>query len=190
MTKNNIGRTRLNIAAWHLQNSGVIAHNTDTIIGLCALVDDEGAVNKILQLKRRSYTKGLLLLTSDIRFVLPFIADKLTPEQLLKLATPQNPPTTFLFKASVMTPRYITGNHKTVAIRVSDNYIIKTLCQKSASALVSSSANIQGHTTANNGVKLRTYFADNLDYVIVSRIKDKHNKPSIIKDFFSNKQYR
>ncbi len=185
-----LNRTKLNIAVQYLRNSGVIASPTDTIYGLIALPNKPYAIEKILQLKKRPSTKGLILLSSDIAFALPFIEDKLTKQQLTKISTPQQTPTTYLFSASNIVPYYIKGSFDTIAIRITNNEIIKHLCIKSNSALVSSSANISTKPCAKDMLKLRVYFGNNIDYALHPKITKNTNKASIIKDFFSNKQYR
>ncbi len=183
-------RTKLNIAVKYLQNSGVIASPTDTIYGLIALSSDPIAIEKLLHIKRRSPKKGLILLSSDISFILPFIADKLTKQQLISISSPKKIPTTYLFKASKKTPYYLKGNFNTVAIRITNNDIIRYLCLKSSSALVSTSANISNKSCAKNMLKLKVYFGSNIDYALHYNTTKGTNKASIIKDFFSNKRYR
>ncbi len=80
------------------------------------------------------------------------------------------------------------GGHDTVAIRLTDNPLIKNLCTMTNSALVTTSANASGYQVAQNSLKLRVYFKDQLDYIIAPVITA--NKPSSIINLHTGERLR
>ncbi|SMN15056.1 TsaC protein (YrdC domain) required for threonylcarbamoyladenosine t(6)A37 modification in tRNA [uncultured Candidatus Thioglobus sp.] len=155
------------IAANILSNGGVVSLPTDTIQGLSCLPLEHSLI-RLIELKRRSANKGLILLTSDIKYVETYVEDI----ELLQKIKPTNTPTTYIIKASKNTPRLLLGDHDTVAIRLTDNPLIKDLCAMTCSALVSTSANISGQKSAKSVLRLRLYFKDQLDCIISPNTSD------------------
>lgn len=184
-----VSKTRLRKLVKQLKNQQVVAHPTDTIYGLSALADSEVASNILLGLKNRPNNKGLILLSSDIEFVLPFVAD-LSLEQIKTICMQQERPTTYLVAKNSQTPAYISGQFETVAVRITQHPIIKFLCTQSQSALLSSSANIAGLAVVQSGVKLRGYFGDYFDCPINPNQAKKSQQASQIKHLITQQQYR
>ncbi|ALE51814.1 translation factor SUA5 [Candidatus Thioglobus autotrophicus] len=174
-------KTRL--AANILNSGGVISLPTDTVQGLSCLPFDHVLI-RLIELKQRSANKGLILLTSDIKYVETYVKDV----ELLKQIKPTNTPTTYIVKASRNTSSLLLGGHDTVAIRLTNNQLIKDLCTMTRSALVSTSANISGQKTAKSVLKLRVYFKDQLDYIIAPVVTDIN--PSAIVNLHTGEKLR
>jgi len=66
---------RVRLAAQYLKSGGVISHPTDTIQGLACLPSFEQSMQRILQLKRRSTNKGLILLASNVSYFANYVDD-------------------------------------------------------------------------------------------------------------------
>ena len=90
------------------------------------------------------------------------------PSQLSQITIDQVP-TTYLLEASQNTSQLLTGGFDTVAIRLTDNPLVSELCQKTRSALVSTSANTSGKNTAINALNLAVFFKQELDFIITPR---------------------
>lgn len=163
-------QTRL--AAFYLNAGGVISHPTDTIQSLTCLPNFQHAMRKIAQLKRRSHSKGLILLANDIGYFADFVAQTSDLQKLTNTTTP----TTFLLKAGQKS--WLTGGFNTVALRLTDNPLIANLCHATNSALVSTSANLSGKRSAVSILDLRLFFADKLDFIITPQ--NHQHKPSKI----------
>jgi len=149
---------RSRLATQYLEAGGVISHPTDTIQGLACLPRFESSIERIIQLKRRSTSKGLILLASDVRYFADYVAD---PSQLSQIAIDQVP-TTYLLEAS-------QGGFDTVAIRLTDNPLVSSLCQRTHSVLVSTSANTAGKDAATSVLDLVVFFKQELDFIISPR---------------------
>lgn len=152
------------LAVKNLNLGGVISNPTDTVQGLTCL-PYERSMQKILQLKRRSPEKGLILLASNVHFFHPHVKEV----NLLAQIKLQEQPTTYLLKASKNTSRLITGDFDTVAVRLTDDALITALCEKSGSVLLSSSANISGKPIAISILELNVAFQQELDFIIAPK---------------------
>ena len=103
-----------------LTNGGVIAYVTDTVWGLGCLPDNEKAVKKIYEIKKREAQKPLILMSNEVYNLLNYV--KPIPkvgQQLIKKYFPGA--LTIVTEKNDNTPDYITSNMSTVGIRVPDN---------------------------------------------------------------------
>lgn len=136
----------------HLRGAGIIAYATESCYGLGCDPRNARAVRRLLQLKGRPQSKGLILIADCYsrlhRYVLPP-----TAEQLKRLEQTWPGPHTWLTPASRHTPRYLRGQHESIAVRVTAHPDAATLCRTLGTALVSTSANRAGLKP------LRTYAA-------------------------------
>jgi len=178
---------RQRLASRYLSN-GVIAHPTDTIYGLACLANNPVAINQIIHLKRRSHKKGLILLASDIHYILPYIDSTFESDLIEATNQTSDRPTTFIVPADLNAPDALTGGSTFVAVRITNNKLIRLLCERSTSALVSTSANISGHQTASKLLQLRRYFKDGLSFTLTPL--PYNNQPSRIIHLLTGEQIR
>lgn len=111
-----------------LNNGGVIAYVTDTVWGLGCLPDNEKAVKKIYEIKKREAQKPLILMSNEIYNLLDYV--KPIPkvgQQLIKKYFPGA--LTIVTDKSDKTPDYITSNMSTVGIRIPNNKVFKEICE-------------------------------------------------------------
>jgi len=168
-----------------IQQGGVIAYSTDTIIGLGCDPTNSCAVERILWLKQRSLDKGLILLVADIDALEDF-SQPLSSTQIEKINSAHSP-TTWLLPKNTRVAKWISGMHDSVAMRVSQHPIATALSQATG-AIVSSSANFSSYANAENTDQLRNWFGPYLDYVIIG--EPGTGMPSEIHDLLSGKQHR
>lgn len=148
-------------AAAALRQGKVIAYPTEAVWGLGCDPFNADAVKTLLRLKRRAVEKGLILVAASFEQLQPLLADSLTPEQLGRLQAPVERPTTWLvpFNPDKL-PTWISGEHNTVAVRISAHPGVKALCEAAGMPLVSTSANPQGCQPAKHDFQVRRYFHD------------------------------
>ncbi|MBT3505281.1 MAG: threonylcarbamoyl-AMP synthase [Piscirickettsiaceae bacterium] len=137
-----------------LRSGGVIAYPTEAVFGLGCDPWDEAAVNRILDIKQRPWHKGLILIASDFNQLADFI-EPLSPETLQQIEATWPGPVTWLLPAKDTTPDYLTGEHATIAVRITAHPIAHELCKAAGHALVSTSANIAGMPPAKNHRQVR-----------------------------------
>jgi len=133
----------------HLKQGGVIAYPTESCYGLGCDPRNRRAVMKLLRLKGRPQHKGLILIGADFSQLQSYAAP-LSAEQWRRVAPFWPGPTTWLLPAARMTPAWLRGSHKSIAVRVSAHPLAARLCQALGMALVSTSANRAGMTPARS----------------------------------------
>lgn len=155
---------QLKKAASICNRGGIISYPTESVFGLGCNPNYFPAVEKILLLKQRPISKGLILIAPNIEQLLPYIiaADR----ELKKITAETSTPTTWLVNASKLTPDWITGQHKKIAVRITQHPIAKRLCEQLAYPLVSTSANVSGKTPARSSLTSRLYFNQQVDFYI------------------------
>lgn len=131
-----------------LTNGGVIAYGTDTVWGLGCLPDNEKAVKKIYEIKKRETQKPLILMSNEIYNLLDYV--KPIPkvgQQLIKKYFPGA--LTIVTDKSDKTPDYITSNMPTVGIRIPNNEVFKEICEIIPNhVLATTSANLSHQPSA------------------------------------------
>jgi L-threonylcarbamoyladenylate synthase len=130
--------------AYYLRTGGVIAYPTESVFGLGCDPSNRIAVHRVLRIKGRPQRKGLILIASDLAQLAPYIAP-LTTEQQQRLAqSSQTRPYTWVVPRAADCPRWLTGQHLSVAVRLTAHPLSRKLCRDSGTALVSTSANRSG----------------------------------------------
>lgn len=139
----------LHEAAIALQTGGVIAYPTEAVWGLGCDPRDEQAVLRLLAIKQREVEKGLILIASHLDQLRPFLNLAAVPaENLAEVFASWPGPHTWVMPASAAAPRWITGAHDGIAVRISAHPLVIELCNAYGGALVSTSANRAGQPAA------------------------------------------
>ena len=133
-----------------LENGGVITYVTDTVWGLGCLPNNEAAVKKIYDIKKREAQKPLILMSNEVYNLLDYV--KPVPkigQQLIKKYFPGA--LTIVTDKSDKTPDYITSGLQTVGIRVPDNEVFKEICSViPGHVLATTSANLSHQPSAKS----------------------------------------
>jgi len=158
---------------------GVVAYPTEAVFGLGCLPLIQDSVQQILHLKHRSAEKGLILVASSIDQLEDYVHfDNLPTIGQIRDSWPG--PVTWLIPAKKNTPPWLTGSHRTLAVRVSAHPTINALCRE-LGPIVSTSANPSGSNPALTTKEVISYFGEAIDYVIPAEIKNSLN-PTEIRD--------
>ncbi len=128
-----------------LRRGGVIAYPTEAVWGLGCDPFDEAAVLRLLTLKQRAVDKGLILVASEVAQLDGLVDWDAFPDARPQAVLDTWPgPHTWILPATASVPRWITGAHDGVAVRVSAHLIVAALCRAFGAPLVSTSANHAG----------------------------------------------
>lgn len=172
--------------SWHLKRAaravargGVIAYPTEAVFGLGCDPWNGSAVCRILELKRRSITKGLIVIAADLAQLEPFVYFP-SPAILDRVRSTWPGPVTWLLPARAVVPRWLRGDHKSLAVRVTAHPIAHALCVE-IGALVSTSANPSGCPPARCAQEVRAYFDNALDYIVPGAVGPE-KRPTEIRD--------
>ncbi|WP_425381203.1 L-threonylcarbamoyladenylate synthase [Spiroplasma endosymbiont of Polydrusus pterygomalis] len=164
-------------------NGEIVALPTDTIYGLACKFNDDKAINKIYQIKKRNYNKPLSVLVGswEQAKIIGVISEELQ-SFLLKNFNVGKVTVIVLKQSSLNTQYWI--NKKTIAIRVSASHFIQELT-KLTGPLVATSCNLSNQQPITNYHDINF---PTLNYKVAGEILD--NKPSTIFDSFNDKIIR
>jgi len=130
-----------------LHSGGIIAYPTEAVWGLGCDPGNEQAVMRLLALKQRPIEKGLILVAADIAQLEGWARLDLLPAECRQAVLDTWPgPQTWVLPSGECAPRWITGAHSGIAVRVSAHPVVQALCRAFASPLVSTSANLSGQS--------------------------------------------
>ncbi|WP_419812424.1 L-threonylcarbamoyladenylate synthase [Bacterioplanoides sp.] len=149
---------------WHLQQArrcveqgGVLAYPTEAVWGLGCDPTNEDAIQRILDIKKRPWQKGMLVVAASLDqlddYLLPLSAEDF---QQVDVTWPG--PVTWVLPCEEHVPALLRGEHNTLAVRISAHPQVRALCEVTG-PLVSTSANPAGHEPARTLVQLRQYFS-------------------------------
>ena len=174
-----------------LQQGGVIAYPTEAVYGLGCDPLNESAIKKILKLKQRDKEKGLILIAANFEQVKPFLQDlnKDIEEKILLSWSESTKPITWLIPVKNSTSSFLSGQFDTLAVRVTKHPVVKELCEKFNSAIVSTSANLSKQEPARNSQQVFQFFENEVDFIVEGET-DLNAQPSEIRDVLTNKIIR
>ena len=141
----------------HLRAGGVIAYATESCFGLGCDPLNRRAVQHILRLKGRPQAKGLILIATDLAQLQPYLAP--LPAEL-DVAAYWPGPTTLLLPTRRRCPRWLTGRHPTIAVRITAHPAARRASQAAGMALVSTSANRSGQRALRTAAACHALFGD------------------------------
>ena len=163
-----------------LRSGGLLLYPTDTVWGLGCDATDPDAVAKVYALKRRSDSKSLVLLASDLDMVARYIRE--IPEMAVQLVEVNDRPMTIIYPGAVAMPRPAEGEevrkshhllaYNTVAedgsvgIRIPDMDFCRNLVKRFGRPVVSTSANISGEPAPGNFSEISRAIREGVDYIV------------------------
>jgi L-threonylcarbamoyladenylate synthase len=141
---------------------------------------NRAAVRRLLRVKHRPAGKGLILIAADLNQIAPFV-NNVPPHVLATWPGPY----TWLLEPRSDVPRWITGDHPRLAVRVTAHAQAAALCRMAKIALVSTSANRAGGKPTRSYRETLRQFNGEVDYVLPGMVGDAP-APTPIRDAISN----
>lgn len=142
---------------------GVIAYPTEGVFGLGCLADEPGAIARILQIKQRDLSKGLILIAADTVqldcWVAPADLVRLPPIDRMRAVT-------WVVRPGPKATSLLRGKNSGIAVRITGHPIAAAICEAVESPITSTSANIAGRPVARNQAILRRNFRGLVDYIV------------------------
>ncbi|HNQ04865.1 MAG TPA: L-threonylcarbamoyladenylate synthase [Thiobacillaceae bacterium] len=163
----------------HLRGGGLIAYATESCFGLGCDPRNARAVRRLLRLKHRPQTKGLILIGGAVGQFRHFLAP-LPAELSSRLAQWWPGPHTLLLPAARRCPPWLRGHHTKLAVRVTAHPQAARLCHALGMALVSTSANRSGQQPLKTWRACQRAFGAQV-WVLHGRI-GRRKRPSTILD--------
>jgi L-threonylcarbamoyladenylate synthase len=162
----------------HLKRGGLIAYPTESCYGLGCDPANRKAVLRLLKLKRRPQRKGLILIASHFHQIARYLRP-LAPDEQVRLQNDNAQAVTYLMSVKPSCPRWLRGEHDTLAVRLTAHPFSKQLCRSAGSALVSTSANRSGQRPAKTYAECQRLFGRKV-WVLRGRV-GKRKQPSTIR---------
>ena len=177
-------------AAEVIRSGGVVAYPTEAVWGLGCDPFDEGAVHRLLAIKQRSVEKGLILIAATLEQLKPLIDVAAVPtERLTEVLSSWPGPHTWIMPATAQAPRWVTGAHRGIAVRVSQHPVVVGLCQAYGGALVSTSANLGGQPAVRHHDALDPALLQRVDALVPGETGGLE-RPTAIRDALTGESLR
>ncbi|MEI2431940.1 Sua5/YciO/YrdC/YwlC family protein [Lysobacter yananisis] len=136
-------------AAAALARGGVLVYPTEAVWGIGCDPFDRAAVLRLLAIKQRPVDKGVILIAASVaQFDALIDWNALPPERAQAVRASWPGPHTWALPATPAVPAWISGEHRSVALRVSAHPQAAALCRAHGGPLVSTSANLAGQPPA------------------------------------------
>ncbi|MGK0673490.1 MAG: Sua5/YciO/YrdC/YwlC family protein [Halothiobacillaceae bacterium] len=179
---------RLRFAAHWLRTGGIVAYPTEAVYGLGCAPTRTDALRKLLELKRRPWHKGLILIAARPIQLEPFLVP-LDTERVERAHARWPGPTTWLWPAQPWVSPLLRGEHRTLAVRVPGHPLARALCDAFGGAVVSTSANRAGQTPARSALEVRRKLGHRGLFILSGPV-DRKARPSRIIDIYSGRVLR
>lgn len=168
-----------------LAKGGTILYPTDSIWGIGCDATNQKAIDKIMQIKKRPVEKSMLILVDKAERIEQFV-EKI-PEIAWDLFTKTTRPTTFIYPNVKNLPKNLIASDGSIGIRITSNDFCKRVIRLLGNPIVSTSANLSGHTPALSYYDIPKEIIQQVDYIVnpdICVIND--NKPSTIIRFIDD----
>lgn len=169
---------RIKKTAVIIQQGGVIAYPTEAVFGLGCDPLNLSAVLRLLQLKKRSVQKGLILIAHDWKALMPFL-QPISPSVFERIQNTTTP-CTWVLPVRPEVPEWITGQRHSIAVRVIHHPIANELCRRVGYPIVSTSANRANQTPLRTRLAVKLRFKTELDDVLGGAVGDLHAPTPIL----------
>jgi len=141
-----------------LEAGGVVAFPTETFYGLAANAMNEKAVDRIFEIKGRSFNNPIALIISkedDLDLLTDYVPE--AAKTLMNAFWPG--PLTLIFKASPsVSPRLTAGTGK-IGVRISSHPIARALAAGMGRPVTATSANLSGRKECTTAAEVRDQMA-------------------------------
>lgn len=164
-----------------LRNGGIILYPTDTVWGIGCDATNPAAVARIYEIKRRSDSKSLVLLASDMDMICRYVKE--VPEMAIQLVEVNDKPMTIIYPGAITGPApsdasaalpkpernalafNTVAEDGTVGIRIPMMDFCRDLVAKFGRPIVSTSANISGEPTPKNYSEISDAIRGAVDHI-------------------------
>lgn len=174
-----------------LRKGGIILYPTDTVWGIGCDATDPSAVAKIYEIKRRSDSKSLVLLASDMDMICRYVKE--IPEMAVQLVEVNDKPMTIIYPDAITGPAPVSpdaasevatpsaafpkpdrnalafntvSEDGTVGIRIPMMDFCQQLVSRFGRPIVSTSANVSGEPTPKTYSEISEEIRTAVDHIV------------------------
>ena len=171
-------------------NGGIIAYPTEAVFGLGCDPDNEDALRRLLMLKQRPSEKGLILLAASYTQLLPYIDEsEITQDMRSAMLSSWPDGITQLVPKNNSISSLLSGSFDTIAVRITSQPDVVSLCKQTNKPIVSTSANLSGQEPAKTWQSLDPMLTNKVDFILQGYTLG-HTSPSKIIDALTGKVIR
>lgn len=145
-----------------LNDGGIVITPTDTVYGIMGDALNEDVIRRVYEVKKRPFSKPLLLLVSSLDMLLEYVLDITDKEKEL---LQKFRGVTIILRKNNKISDLITAGGDTVGIRIPDNEDLIKIIEKLKRPVISSSANISDEDVITNVFMLDDTLKNNVDYI-------------------------
>lgn len=131
-----------------LKNNGVISVPTDTVYGLCAMINSQEGYKKLIEIKNRPENKAFPIMCANEKQIESIAVVDQKVKNIINVFMPG--PITLVLKKKSNLPDYVTNGKDTIAVRMATSRVLKGLIEKLGSPVFMTSANQSGKSTCKN----------------------------------------
>jgi L-threonylcarbamoyladenylate synthase len=129
-----------------LKQGGVISVPTDTVYGVCCMMNSREAQEHLRDIKHRPADKAFPVMCADEAQIRTIAEVDARAEKLIRAFLPG--PVTLILKKRAEVPAYVNGGMATLAVRMAPEAAVKDLILAAGCPLFMTSANLSGQPTA------------------------------------------
>lgn len=147
-----------------VDSGGLVITPTDTVYGIMGDSLEESVIRKVYSVKRRTFSKPLILLMSDVEMIKKYTSDISDVEwDLINHFLPGL--VTIILKKNNLVNPLITSNSDYVGIRIPNNRELINIIEKLGRPVISTSANISDSDVITRVDMISDELLSGIDYV-------------------------
>lgn len=164
-----------------LQDGGIVIFPTDTAFGIGCRIDNEKAVERLFEVRRRPSEKATPVLVDTVKMAQDYL-EPIPPDVIQKLIEPFWPGalTIILPCLEEKVPKLVRGGGPTLGVRIPKHAITRQIIRNLGIPIIGSSANFAGEMTPFKFDELNPDLVKKVDFVVNGECLDK--KPSTVVD--------
>lgn len=150
-----------------LKEGGIVIFPTDTAFGIGCRIDDEKAVERLFNIRKRPPTQATPVLVDTVKMARDYV-QSLPQEVIDKLIEPYWPGalTIVLKSQTEKVPLLVRGGSATIGVRIPNHPIPRSLIRNLGVPILGPSANFHGESTPYKFEDLNPELVKLVDYVV------------------------
>lgn len=177
-------REAINIAVAELKKGNTIIYPTDTIYGIGCDATNHDAVEKIYALKQRDSSKSLIVLVDSFQMLESIIEE--VPDMAWEVLKVNKKPLTIIYDRPKNVSENVVAADNTLAVRVTNDPLCRSMIRKLRKPIVSTSANLSGEPSPIHFDDISDALKSRIDHIMDLPLVHKDIKPSAIMKIASN----
>lgn len=147
-----------------IQDGGVILYPTDTVWGLGCDPNNQAAIERIIEIKKRDQHKSFIILVPSEAILQRYVKE--IPEVCYDLIDFADKPLTIVYPNAQHLSKLLCADDNSIAIRLTKDAFCKELMLKLKSGMVSTSANISGDKAPVELKDISSSISKAVDYIV------------------------